>query len=930
MPRKASTITFALVLLMAVSAMAATTGKIAGRVTDASGTPLIGATVMIVGTSYGAMTDQNGEYFIINLQPGNYDVIGRMVGMGDQTMQGVSVLVDMTTRVDLTLNPVTVGSTVVTVTDQRGLITMGQSASVSVVSRDEIKTMPVAGVADIVGQQAGTSQQGGTLRVRGGRSGEVAYIVDGVAQMDPQTNTYDASIPLSAVAETSVMTGGFGAEYGNAQSGIINVVTREGGRNYSGSLSMNGNDFQTLGLASDWAWGYPGTWWPGDHFAADPDVPGSVGTEFAGNKPAMFAEARLNAEASIGGPEPITQLLLPAMGLNVGGDVRLFGSVEWLQTGGGEDGNYAMRNWNWQETWSGNGKLTIRPTPRTKINLTTTFRDQQAGFYSNDPQYGWSYNLFEQDYIDPNSGDTILGQSVGYALPTRFWTNSSYGFNLTQTLSDASFLEFKLNQYTSEYSYKIRDPEGGWLGEDWTIEDWLNYTPTRVQDSRGYYRSGASRFAWDDEQSVTSTARVDLTSQVNQQHQLKLGIEGNYYDVFTYSVDTASGGNIYTSYYHHFPHQFAAYAQDKMEFRGMIVNAGVRFDYFDPNFDEYPADLTDPVNPDAAPGDPDYIRNPVSVSAKYHLSPRVGFSHPITERDVLHFTYGHYFQVPMLANLYDGSNFDLTGAYPIIGNPDLAPEETIAYEVGIKHQFDDITLLDVTGFYKDITGLTDMQKNFFSAVDAYDIYINADYGNVRGAEFSIMRRPSNFISFNANYTYSISQGKSSNATQNYTYNWAGWVVPRRESPLNWDQRHSVNASFDFRIPRGEGPLWGANHWLEGFGATVQFGYGSGYPYTASAQGTADPEINGQRMPWTETTDLKVNKTWWIGGTSVDLSVWVRNLFDRTNVARIIDTAWYDADQDGDGVPDHDPRGSYGTPDAYDTRRQLRFGLEFEW
>jgi len=272
---------------MAVSAMAATTGKIAGRVTDASGTPLIGATVMIVGTSYGAMTDQNGEYFIINLQPGTYDVIGRMVGMGDQTMQGVSVLVDMTTRVDLTLNPVTVGSTVVTVTDQRGMITMSQSASVSVVSRDEIKTMPVAGVADIVGQQAGTSNQGGTLRVRGGRSGEVAYIVDGVAQMDPQTNVYDASIPLSAVAETAVMTGGFGAEYGNAQSGIINVVTREGGRSYSGSLSMNGNDFQSLGLASDWTWGHPGEWWAGDDFEGV--------QEFAGNNPAMFSEARLNA-----------------------------------------------------------------------------------------------------------------------------------------------------------------------------------------------------------------------------------------------------------------------------------------------------------------------------------------------------------------------------------------------------------------------------------------------------------------------------------------------------------------------------------------------------------------------------------------------------------------------------------------------------------
>ncbi|HRW78697.1 MAG TPA: TonB-dependent receptor, partial [Candidatus Sabulitectum sp.] len=429
------------------------------------------------------------------------------------------------------------------------------------------------------------------------------------------------------------------------------------------------------------------------------------------------------------------------------------------------------------------------------------------------------------------------------------------------TLSDASFLEFKLNQYHASEERRILDPDGGFLGEDFTTEDWLNYTPSRVRDTNGFYRSGASRWAWYDQYSTISTARLDVTSQVNQQHQLKFGIEGKYYDTEEYSVDTASGGNIYLSDWHAFPHAASAYLQDKMEYRGMIVNAGLRFDYFDPNYDDYPSDLTDPVNPGTSSSDPDHIRNPVSVSAKYHLSPRVGFSHPITERDVLHFTYGHYFQVPDFIRMFDGANFDLSGAFPIVGNPDLEPEETRAYEVGVKHQFDDLTLLDVTGYYKDITGLVDMQKNYFTAVDAYDIYINGDYGNVRGAEFSLMRRPSNFISFSANYTYAIAKGKSSSATQNYTYAWAGWVIPKRESYLDWDQTHTVNANFDFRIPRGEGPVWGGTRWLQGLGLSLQWNYGSGMPYTASAQGTADPQINGGRMPWTMNTDAKLNKIW---------------------------------------------------------------------
>jgi len=912
-------------LFVSLAATAGTTGKVSGRVTDTDGNPLVGATVMVVGTSYGAMTDPNGEYFIINLQPGTYNLQARMVGMGEQTKQGASVIADMTTRMDFVLNPEAVGSTVITVTDQRGMILRDVTSSVSVVSRDEIRTMPVAGITDVVNQQAGAVDEGG-LHMRGGRAGEVAYVVDGVSQVDPNGLVSDQSLPLSAVAETSVISGGFGAEYGNAQSGIINVVTREGGNDYTGSIGWNGNDFEAMGLASDWNWGYPGAWYAGPEYdgidsQGNPD-PDETVMEFGTNKPSMFAEARFAAEASLGGPEPITQVLLPAMGLDIGADVRFFGTVKFLQYGGGaDDSGYGYYFNNGSEQWNGSLKLTIKPNPRTKINLTGFYRDQERSWYSLNPDYGWRWSRFETPYEDPNTGDMIGGESIKYGLPNIFLENYSMGFSLTQTLSDASFLEFKINQYTANTERRIEDPDGGYLGEGWTQDDWNNYTPTRVLDSDGFYRSGASRIAWMDASSSTATARIDITSQVNQQHQLKFGIEGKYYDIYDYRVDTASGGNIYFTNLHNFPHAASAYLQDKMEYRGMIVNAGLRFDYFDPNYDEYPADLTDPINPGTSAGDPDHINNPVSVSAKYHLSPRVGFSHPIT---------GHYFQIPDFSLMFDGAEFNLGGAFPIVGNPDLEPEETRAYEVGVKHQFDDLTLLDITGYYKDITGLVDMQKNYFTAVDAYDLYINGDYGNVRGAEFSLMRRPSNFISFNANYTYSIAKGKSSSATQNYTYAWAGWVIPKRESYLDWDQTHMINANFDFRIPRGEGPVWGGTRYLQGLGLSLQWNYGSGIPYTASSQGTADPQINSGRRPFTMNTDAKLNKMWWIGDTSLNVYVWVRNLFNRANVGRINDTAWYDADQDGNGQPDHDPRGPYGAPGAYDMRRQIRFGIDFEW
>jgi len=912
--KRATVISLALVLFVALSATAGTTGKIAGRVTDGSGNPLVGATVMVVGTSYGAMTDSNGEYFIINLSPDTYNVQARMVGMSEKTAEGVSVITDQTTRMDFTLDPEAVGTTVIQVTDQRGMILRDVTSSVHVVGRDEIATMPVAGIADIVSRQAGAIDSGG-LHMRGGRDGEVAYVVDGVSQVDPTSNSFNSDIPMSAVAETSIISGGFGAEYGNAQSGVVNIVTREGGSEYTGSVSANGNDWQALGFVDDWGWGRTTPW----------------------------SESRINAEIAVGGPEPLTEILLPAIGLNVPGESRIFLSGEYREIGGGEEGRYGYGFNDWTTSYTANAKLTVRPNPMTKLNFTGYYMDRISG-------YGlWDWSRFETPYIDedPESltyGDTLAdGRNILYGLPTRFWHNYSVGISLTQTFSDATFIEVKFNQYQAHFEYKImNDPDAThpnnehlnfdteWMGEDWTMAEWLTYTPSRTRDTDGFYRAGASRYAWYDSKSTTTTFRTDITSQVNQENQFKAGIEGKYYDIFNYSVDTASGGNIYMGQYSAYPHAIGAYIQDKMEYRGMIVNAGLCFDYFDPNFDEYPADPTNPINPGTSPGDPDHIINPISVPVKYHLSPRIGFSHPITERDVFHFTYGHYFQMPEFSRLFDGAEFDLSGAFPIVGNPDLAPEETISYEVGVKHQFDDVTMVDVTGYYKDITGLVDMQKNFYSAVDAYDLFINGDYGNVRGVEVSLMKRPSNYWSASGNYSYSVAMGKSSSAYQNYSYNWAGWIIPKQESYLDWDQRHTVNVDLDFRYPQGEGPTLGGIRILEGFGTHVSWNYGSGFPYSEANQGTAAPSINGSRKPWTMTTTLKVNKKFWFGDTDINVWCQINNLFDRRNINYIADIAWYDADQDGDGEPDHDPEGSLHNPYVYSRPRMIRFGIDFEW
>lgn len=895
---RTTAISLAMVLFIALSAMAGTTGKIAGRVTDETGTPLVGATVMIEGTSYGAMTDANGEYFIINLQPGSYNVVCQMVGMGKQTKSGVTVIADQTNRIDFQLRPEAVGEITIEVTADETEIMMDVTEQLHVVSREDIETMPVSGITDIVSRQAGITDQNGTIHVRGGRSGEVVYMVDGMSVMNPTGNFRAVNLPVSSIQETSVITGGFGAEYGNAQSGIVNIVTREGGDRYDFSYRVYANDFPKLGLAEDWHWSDDGP----------------------------FREALMDMTTSVGGPEPLFSYLFPAMGMDIPGDVRMMLSGSWIEWGGGPDERYGDQVNDGGETFRTNVKITYRPSPRTKLNLGWQYEDYEDGW--SHWSVAWPFARFEEEYVT-EQGDTV-GQGVEYGLPTRFKNVDVYSLGFTQTLSDATFMETKFQYMHETFDYKVRDLDGGWVGEENTFDDWLNYTPDRIQDSDGYYRYGASRYAWYERETRVGQGRIDVTSQITNEHQIKAGIEGHYYDLFEYRVDTASGGNIYIDRWHAFPNMGAAYIQDKMEYRGMIVNAGLRFDYIDPNYGRYPADLSDPVNPGTSWGDPDHIKNPIDVSMKYHLSPRVGFSHPITDRDVLHFTYGHFFQTPSMDQLFQGADYNLSGAFPIVANPDLEPEETISYEMGVKHQFNDITMLSVAGFYKDITGLVDMQKVYYSPVDNYDLFVNGDYGNVRGAELSIIRRPSNFWAVNANYTYQVAQGKSSSAYQNYTYNWAGWVIPKQESYLDWDQRHEISANVDFRIPRGEGPRVGDYPILEGFGINVDWTFGSGYPFTKDSQGTLSPVINGERLPWTSTTELKVNKRFWTGPVTLNLMCWITNLFNRRNIDHLADAGWYLADQDGDGEPDYDPTGSMDNPYVYSLERQIRFGLGIEW
>ncbi|MDZ7721852.1 MAG: TonB-dependent receptor [candidate division KSB1 bacterium] len=251
-----------LILLFSVSAaFAATTGKIAGRVLDAeTGEPLVGANIVIQNTNRGAAADAEGEFYIINVPPGSYSVVARMIGYTPQRVEEVRVSVDLTSKVNFELRETVLeaGEEVV-VTAHREIQKDLTSSEVSI-SSETIEDLPVRSVSEMLSLQAGiTRDASGSLHIRGGRTNEITYMVDGVQVLNPLNRSSGISIDDQAIEELKAITGTFNAEYGQALSGVVNIVTKKATdkftfnlTGYLGDYFSFDNDVYHVNKNEDW------------------------------------------------------------------------------------------------------------------------------------------------------------------------------------------------------------------------------------------------------------------------------------------------------------------------------------------------------------------------------------------------------------------------------------------------------------------------------------------------------------------------------------------------------------------------------------------------------------------------------------------------------------------------------------------------------
>ena len=811
-------------------------GKITGIIVNKeTGEPLPGVNVVVEEIALGAATDVNGYYFIINVPPGDYTLQVSYIGYATQKVQNLRVNIDQTTFQNIAMTAEVLEGEEIIVMADRPMVQKDLTSSQKITTGAEMKEMPVESFLGVLTTQAGVNQGAdGALHIRGGRSNEIGYYIDGVAVSNPFfTNSLAINISNKALEEMKVISGAFNAEYGNAMSGIVNLQIKEGGKNYEGSISA----------------------YTGDYFSND--------TELYTNIDDVNPLANTILEGSISGPVPLIgnngRITFNVSGRWSDNEGYLYGvrehnpddyayfppSGDWYVEMSG-DGKFVPMNPS--DNFNGLGKLTFRITPKLKLSGQLLYAE------SNWKSYVHSYKY------NPDGTYNYANQ------------NSNYSIKLNHAIGLRSYYEANVFYSTTDYSqFLFEDP----LDPNYVRTDWINTEPSSATFAFGGTQMGHSY-----RKSNSVGGKFDFNSQVTSKHEIKIGTsvridnltEENYTVLYNDQYRTPTVLPINESPYHNLYDDEATflsgYIQDKIEYANMIMNVGLRYDYFDPKSD-YVEDLLDPEG------------SKTTADPKHMVSPRMGISFPITDAGILHFSYGHFFQMPTLRRLYKTSTFG-AGLAPSIGYADLKPEKTVNYEFGLQQQLTSILAINMSIFYKDIRDLLALQSIHYESAkygpSDYAIYLNKDYGSVKGITFSLTKRhdPVTRLSAWADYTYQVAKGNSVRSGSFFFNSLTGEEEEKRIAPLSWDQRQIMSATLMFGDPR---------KWSVSFIGKLS----SGWPYTPDIpNANYVPEPNSDNKPWQRNVNMRIQKTFNLQNFRLVAFAKFYNLFDTRNERYVFD------------------------------------------
>ncbi len=1067
MLRKWSAVVMAL-SLAPVLAFAQNTGKVAGQVTDATtGESLPGASVLLVGTTLGTAADVDGNYFIIGVPVGTYDVRVSFAGYQTETVIGAEVNGGYTRELNFALQP-GVELEEIIVDYERPLIQKDAVGVPRIATSEDIERLPVRGAAAVAKIQAGVvSKEGsGTLNIRGGRGGEVSYYVDGV-------KSASTGVPQSAVQEQEMQIGSINARYGDAMSGVINITTKSGASDFFGSveaLSSNQTDVYGYNLASATLGGPLGTdalnffvsaeyvdrqdgnprnvqtWTVPDDLLRDLiDAPTGFlvtapgGSEFIVPIPASLADSAYilvdefsAPDLSEGGIMFSDGTFLP--GVPEGSSISL-NPISRLEYVGESDltREYKKRGRKSRALrLSGNVTVNVIESGRFRVGAAIQTGDYQSGIGGTTEMFSphlWQANEYFNGQLHAR-WTQYLSQSTYYQIQGEYRFSSSEYWDPRFGKTEADWWHYRDADHSVHQNYN------GYKNLSYALEEFTDADGNTVQRlapkftrrypdgllagnqaTAGLVGLTGRTFGYGHAAGGTFRMHGSATTQIGI-NQLEFGAEfeqGAYRNfwVSTYNLsrlyadgnpeyigaeDTELNTDGYTStddmptwlqarifggtgYYfdgkthfnsdeHYFtdngflstskdkpeesyllpPHQpvlFGGYIQDKIEFRDIVLNFGLRLDIYDNNRlifkDKYAR------RPIVRVGDLDGVSVPSNIGAEYAvyfsgedvvgfrdydgnfynvdgqqvqaaevllnglvkitnqqvepdmfedfkpiwtLMPRVGVSFPVTDQALFFASYGVVTQRP------GGANADI-GCIAATGcsrNPSLKPTVTTKYELGFRQRIGPRSAMTINGFFHQINNLIQIRDIRGASPSTYSRFENVDFGTVKGLEFAYDLRRTAGLRINANYTLSYAKGTGSGSGTTSTIVWIDETPPNFISWLSFDQRHKFNISLDYSFGHGEGPTLIGTKLLQNMGFSILATSGSGFPYT----GVLDPvplgvsrapvpkgAINDDRMAWTNRIDLRIQRRFRMANNSrLTAFLWIQNLMNTVNIQNV--------------------------------------------
>ena len=801
-------ILIALSFLMALG-ICQTSGKISGKITDKkNNAPLVGANIIIVQTQAGTSADEEGFFNLINVSPGKYSVRIMMIGYKSVTIEAVVVSVNRTTSLDIELKQSVIESQEVVIYASKLSRKKDQTSSVKNISSEEIEILPVEDLGAVVNMQAGVVAG----HFRGGRSDEVSYMIDGVPVNDAFGGVSAVSnLEVEAVKDLEIITGTFNAEYGNAMSGIVNAVTKDGNNNFHGSINTGYSTYVT------------------ENSRNDEQV-------FIGLDP-FGINSNSDIKFSLSGPV-------------IKDRVYFFSNFRTQDVNGHLNGIRRFEVWNlsnfydqdsskWFSENTGDGSY----VPMNKGQYTSFMGKLSLNF--GNIKFSWMMN---QNHSLSSGYNHIYkynpdGRSQGNAK------TSLSMFQLNHFLNEKMYYDIKFSITNNDYgsyvfedydSYEVLKEDGIHQGTYHFAGDTIyNYVNDKYMTAYGpgFFTGGQDKGHLN-RVTVTNNFKSDFTWQATNAHSLKTGFSFISYElenIYQTIRNTYAGTSLESDQYKPFvlpdstvysdvyivkPKERSFYIQDKFEKEEIVINIGLRFDAFDANT-TYPSQRRNPINASTyylknidgldsldAEGnlvvDGSRMSSPVRSKVASQISPRFGFAYQLGNVAVLHFSYGHFLQMPPMYAIYSNhssiigpSDYSTT-----VGNANLASDslglnaqKTVSYEVGLWQELGKNTSLEVNLYYRDIYDLLSLATvSTYNQVE-YGIYTNKDYGNVRGLELKLDYSLNNLF-IQTNYTYQFTRGNADNPAQ--TFNRQGASIDKviRFIPMSWDQRHTFNHCSD--------------------------------------------------------------------------------------------------------------------------------------